>query len=72
MNSLILLLSILLQVSLNYGRILIEPRIINGIRSDPRDFPYFVSIVFNNIGVCGGSLLSDRYELETFLIEYVK
>lgn len=39
----------------------IQPRIINGVVSNPSDFPYFVSLVAKgNNKFCGGTLISDK------------
>lgn len=38
----------------------IRPRIINGDLSNPEDFPFYV-LLHSNPGLCGGSLISDRY-----------
>lgn len=37
-----------------------QPKIINGIVSNPSDFPFFVGIQMGN-SRCSGSLISDRY-----------
>lgn len=37
----------------------IQPRILNGIKSNPQDFPFFVYLDMET-GECSGSLISDR------------
>lgn len=58
----IISLSILLGlqfVSIAYG-FGIQPRIINGIKGNNADFPFF-AVVQEGEGDCGGVLISDRY-----------
>lgn len=57
----------LLQFTYSHG-FHIQPRIINGHRSNPQDFTFYVGItsftVKNNqvyTGLCGASLISDRF-----------
>lgn len=47
----------LFTISYGYG---IQPRILNGIKSNPRDFPFYVYFELGS-RMCGGSLLNDRY-----------
>lgn len=44
----------------------IRPRIVNGFSSNPQDFPFYVHLkvfddVFEEIGGCGGTILTDTY-----------
>lgn len=39
----------------------VQPRMVNGIPSNPEDFPFYV-IMDAGHGTCGGSLISDRYQ----------
>lgn len=44
----------------------IQPRIVNGIASESKRFPYFVNVIQNlttNGFMCGGSLISDKYSI---------
>lgn len=39
----------------------IQPRIINGVKSAPDAFPFYV-LVRDGLSLCGGSVIDDRYE----------
>lgn len=54
------ILLLLLAVSMSHG-FEIQPRILNGIESNPRDFPFFVNLVgANSNKICGGTLISNK------------
>lgn len=40
----------------------LQPKIVNGVESDPEDFPFFVRIT-DATGICSASLISDRWIL---------
>lgn len=39
----------------------IAPRILNGDLSNPEEFPFYVQIVLRDENLCGGTLISDRW-----------
>lgn len=59
----LLALSLLLQLAVGDGFSL-QPRIVNGIRSNPADFPFFVLLLVhypNGQGqLCGSTLINDK------------
>lgn len=62
--------TILLQFAYSHG-LNIQPRIINGYRSNPEDFKFFARVVtfFENSplnGLCGSSLISDSFVFVLF------
>lgn len=48
-----------LQYAYSYG---LQPRIANGVPSNPKDFPFYVYLDVIATHKCGGSLISDRYQ----------
>lgn len=61
MIQLILLIAALSPIT-SYGY-LIQPKIINGLRSNPENYPFFVNVrVYDGYytDTCGGALLNDR------------
>lgn len=64
MIKLLFVISIILQFSYGYG-FNIQPRIMNGYRSNPQDFTFYVYIksFFEHtelFATCGATLISDR------------
>lgn len=51
--------SLLTLLALSHG-FKLQSRIINGNLSNPKDYPFYVSLASDS-GLCGGSLISDRY-----------
>lgn len=57
----VLLVLVALQLAHSFN---IQPRILNGLQSNPSDFPFYVyfDVQFEYKTVfCGGTLISDRY-----------
>lgn len=50
-----------LQLALWSRAFKIQPRILSGITARPHDFPFFAHVI-EGTGVCGGALISDRYQ----------
>uniref|UniRef100_A0A1A9VYR4 Lectizyme n=1 Tax=Glossina austeni TaxID=7395 RepID=A0A1A9VYR4_GLOAU len=54
---------LLLAVGGNAFRSRLQPRVVNGRNANPGQFPYAVSLRYNNIHICGGSIISANYIL---------
>lgn len=42
----------------------IQPKIVNGVQSDPKSFPFYVFLLMqngNSASACGGTFISNKY-----------
>lgn len=63
-----------IQLAISQG-FKIQPRVINGVRSNVTDFPFFVNIMHraeSGMSVCGASLISDRYVKKKLTVEFTQ